>query len=77
MNPNATEIGALSGGVIVTKSAGPRDWHVGAPAHPFMVRAAGLGGGIADPFKQRWEVFVTTAGRVLRPAGVRCFVVGW
>ncbi|WP_443034433.1 arsenate reductase/protein-tyrosine-phosphatase family protein [Streptomyces sp. BE303] len=37
-------IGALSDGAIVAKSAGLRDWHVGGPAHAFMISAAaGLG----------------------------------
>ncbi|MFJ7250733.1 low molecular weight phosphotyrosine protein phosphatase [Kitasatospora sp. NPDC098652] len=108
-------IGALSDGVIVAKSAGLRDWHIGDPAHPYMVTAAAglgydltehtgaeltpeliewatdlvavddetahalaerapghsvfvLGGGIADPFKQRLEVFVTTARQIEQAA---------
>lgn len=108
-------IGALSEGAIVAKSAGLRDWHVGDPAHPFMITAAAglgydltehtgaeltpeligwaddlvavdgetahalaerapghsvyvLGGGITDPYKQRLEVFVTTARQIEQAA---------
>ncbi|MEV7360371.1 low molecular weight phosphotyrosine protein phosphatase [Kitasatospora sp. NPDC091276] len=104
-------IGALSDGAIVAKSAGLRGWHVGDPAHAFMVSAAAglgydltehtgadltpelidwatdlvavddetahdlaerapghsvfvLGGGIADPYGERLDVFVTTASQI-------------
>jgi protein-tyrosine phosphatase len=40
----AAVLAELGGDAVEVRSAGIRDWHVGEPAHPVMVRVAAAGG---------------------------------